>query len=89
MTLAQPTPMTRTPSTGIAMTTALFRPLLLAGLLLGSATHAALPSHQPLVSTFYDYDALGRLERIMDAQGYQTTFAYDANGNRIRRTDAL
>ncbi|WP_373321251.1 hypothetical protein, partial [Chitiniphilus shinanonensis] len=89
MTLAQPTPMTRTPSTGIAMTTALFRPLLLAGLLLGSAAHAALPSHQPLVSTFYDYDALGRLERIMDAQGYQTTFAYDANGNRIRRTDAL
>ncbi|UXY15344.1 hypothetical protein N8I74_18865 [Chitiniphilus purpureus] len=68
----------------------LFRPLLLAGLALaGSLAHAALPAHQATVSTFYDYDALGRLERIMDAQGHQTTFTYDANGNRTSRKDAL
>ncbi|WP_187359852.1 RHS repeat protein [Chitinolyticbacter meiyuanensis] len=72
------------------MTLSTFRRLLLAGLALGSsAVYAALPAHQSTVSTYYDYDALGRLERVYDAKGYQTTFTYDANGNRKTRKDAL
>nr|WP_169741349.1 RHS repeat protein [Andreprevotia chitinilytica] len=32
---------------------------------------------------------MGRLITIMDGNGFQTTFTYDANGNRLTKTDAF
>ena len=33
-------------------------------------------------STYYNYDALGRLVRVVDRNGYATLYSYDKNGNR-------
>jgi len=37
----------------------------------------------------YDYDALGRLIRVIDEQGRVTEYVYDPAGNLTQRTDAL
>ncbi len=35
------------------------------------------------------YDTLGRLRKTIGAYGHETSYGYDANGNRIATTDAL
>ncbi len=38
----------------------------------------AVPIHVPVVSTYYTYGPLGRVQTIKDGKGYQTTVEYDA-----------
>ena len=40
----------------------------------------------PFDSTFYEYDLLDRLTRVVDRNGYATVYEYDANGNTARMT---
>src|SRR3954470_13160742 len=44
----------------------------------------ALPSHAPAAQERYDYDALGRLIRVIDEQGRVTQYVYDAAGNILQ-----
>ena len=53
--------------------------LLLCGALLGAAAPAKAGS------VAYEYDALGRLERIVYDDGTVIEFVYDAAGNRTSR----
>ena len=53
--------------------------LLLAAALLGTAAPAGAGS------VSYEYDALGRLERIVYDDGTVIEFVYDAAGNRTSR----
>ncbi len=56
----------------------------LSGLLLcGALLAAAAPAGAGSVT--YEYDALGRLERIVYDDGTVIEFAYDAAGNRTSR----
>jgi RHS repeat-associated protein len=38
-------------------------------------------------TTSFDYDAMGRLVRVTDALGGETTYTYDAVGNKLTQTD--
>ena len=66
-------------------------PIRLARLPLATLLFAlTLPAFAATTQTrSFEYDALGRLAKEIDANGKATQYTYDANGNRLSRTDAL
>ena len=49
---------------------------------------ADVTGHDPTRTTTYDYDGNGRVERVTDAEGKETSFGYDRFGNRTFTVDA-
>jgi RHS repeat-associated protein len=49
---------------------------------------ADVTGHDPTRATTFDYDGNGRVERVTDAEGKETSYGYDRFGNRTFSVDA-